>query len=895
MGKKPVNLEKQRAAMEAQGDKGWAAFQKGDYKTAVDYYDKAVDLAKEVSDHGALAVFSSYQGISLAGLGEKERAVAAFQTAIETARQFGLSKVEAHASLLLAEQYRDDGHADDAIAYFLRALDAAYSCEDRNGMEIAFGNLGRLYLEKGWAEQSIEWFRHALEVREDTPNKAAWLGSLGLAYTELGLYDDANDYFTRAFNEAGLNEDRKTQAICRGSQGNAMFEAKRYEEAATCYEEALTLSEKAEDQRRVGIWLGNIGNAWLKRGDLNKAVEHCQRAVELAKTQEDLQSQAAHMDSLGDCYFAQGNLNLALERYQEALSLSREIEDRQGQRIYLSNLGKTYQQMGQLQPAFDFFSSAIELFDEQRSAIKADDLKTSFQNRGQDMYRDMVKVCLSMGKRVEALEYVGRAKSRALLDLLSNSPIDVSQLDDSGDESLQKLIHHESELRNQIAHFERLFWQGSSGGGGESGTRGAAIPAEDSQRIYAEWRDVVNQLRRRHPNYASLICASTLSFAEISQLWNETRTAGSAYLLSRDTAIVEFYWTDQYLLSASLWHGAAQPSLNLITDAEKLTVLEEDLANFLEMSATEGWEVPVSLCKRLYTGLFGNVLAELPEHVNHLLLVPHGSLFHLPFSALHDGTGYVCQKFATSYLPTTSLIPVLAKEKAEAQTTEAQGAHSDDSTAPYLVSAISDYSITRKEGVIFSSRLRSAAGLDDLTYTLEEAQTIFDLGKSTSTRSKMLTNQEVKESLPELFSKYPVVHFAGHAVFNPDEPLASGLVLADGSILTAAAILQGNVLRTHCGKLLVLSACQTGVNKVTAGGEILGLARALMYAGMPNLVLSLWEVADRSTATLMKDFHAAWQGGKISIYEALRQAQIQALENGHPIHAWAPFVHMGID
>ncbi len=909
MGKKPVNLEKQRAAMEAQGDKGWHEFQKGDYKAAIGYYERAVELAREVSDHGALAVFSSYQGISLAGIGEKEKAVTAFQTAIETAREFGLSKVEAHASLLLAEQFRDDGLADEAIAYFLRALDAAYTCEDRNGMEIAFGNLGRLYLEKGWAEQSIEWFRHAIEVRDDTPNKAAWLGSLGLAYTELGLYDDANDYFTRAFNEAGLTEDRKTQAICRGSQGNAMFEAKRYEEAATCYEEALTLSQKADDQRRVGIWLGNIGNAWLKRGDLTKAVEHCQRAVDLAKKLADPQSQAAHMDSLGDCYFAQGNLNLALERYQEALGISREIEDRQGQRIYLSNLGKTYQQMGQLQPAFDFFSSAIELFDEQRSAIKADDLKTSFQNRGQDMYRDMVKVCLAMGKRVEALEYVGRAKSRALLDLLSNSPIDVSQLDKSGDESLQKLIQHESELRNQIAHFERLFWQGSSAG--DSGTRGAAIPAEDSQRIYAEWRDVVNQLRRRHPNYASLVCASTLTFSEISDLWNQKRTAGgepitggkaksksadagsaNSYLLSRDTAIVEFYWTDQYLLSASLWHGAKQPALNLITDAEKLTVLEEDLANFLEMSATEGWEVPVSLCKRLYAGLFGSVLSEMPESVKHLLLVPHGSLFHLPFSALHDGTGYVCQKYATSYLPTTSLIPVLAKEKEEAQPAANQ---SKDDSAPYLVSAISDYSITRREGVVFSSRLRSAAGLDDLSYTLEEAQTIFDLGKLTSTRSKMLTNQEVKESLPELFSKYPVVHFAGHAVFNPDEPLASGLVLADGSILTAAAILQGNLLRTHCGKLLVLSACQTGVNKVTAGGEILGLARALMYAGMPNLVLSLWEVADRSTATLMKDFHAAWQGGKISIYEALRQAQINALQNGHPIHAWAPFIHMGID
>jgi CHAT domain-containing protein len=117
--------------------------------------------------------------------------------------------------------------------------------------------------------------------------------------------------------------------------------------------------------------------------------------------------------------------------------------------------------------------------------------------------------------------------------------------------------------------------------------------------------------------------------------------------------------------------------------------------------------------------------------------------------------------------------------------------------------------------------------------------------------------------------------------------------------LTAAAILQGNALRTDCGKLLVLSACQTGVNKVTEGGEILGLARALMYAGMPNLVLSLWEVADRSTAELMQEFHKylvpAKDGSQLQIADALRQAQRDAARNGQPIHAWAPFVHLGID
>jgi CHAT domain-containing protein len=221
-----------------------------------------------------------------------------------------------------------------------------------------------------------------------------------------------------------------------------------------------------------------------------------------------------------------------------------------------------------------------------------------------------------------------------------------------------------------------------------------------------------------------------------------------------------------------------------------------------------------------------------------------------------------------------------------------------DQDRNYLISAISDYSATRENGLVFSSRLRSAAGLEDLSYTMEEAETIFALSAKTSASTKLVKNDEVKTSLPSLFKQFPIVHFAGHAVFNPDEPLASGLVLGDGSILTAASILQGNALKTNCGRLLVLSACQTGVNMVTAGGEILGLARALMYAGMPNLVLSLWEVADRSTAQLMLDFHEALmdpEAVELDVAISLQKAQVKAISEGLPLHAWAPFIHMGID
>ncbi|MBS1997687.1 MAG: CHAT domain-containing protein, partial [Cyanobacteria bacterium SZAS LIN-2] len=748
-------------------------------------------------------------------------------------------------------------------------------------------------------ELASDWFTTALSIAQATSSKniSFWLGSLGLAMSELGQYDKSVDWYRRAFLEAELSNDALTMSICKGSEGNVRFEQKQYDVAVQLYKEAKELAGPV-DRRREGIWLGNMGVALSRLGKVDQAMEYIQEAIELAKTLNDEHSLAAHLDSMGDCLKAQGEPARASTVYEEALEIARRISDHLGERIYLSNLGKLKAEAGELTPAYEYFASACNLFDEQRSWIKSDDLKTSFANKGQELYQDVIATCLKMGKRVEALEYVGRAKSRALLDLLSNSPIDVTDLgkemaEGAGSEAeplgLKQLVNREATLRGQIAQLERLYWQGDgpSSQPGPGSTRGAVVPTEDSARLYGEWRDVLNQLRRRHPNYASLISASTLTFGQMRDLWYER-------VLQDDTCLVEFYFPKEYLLVSAVTSASEAPLTHVILEDETLESLREDLATFLEMSSTEGWEVPVSLCKRLYNKLLGPLVSQLPPFVKRLVLVPHGALYHLPFSALHDGSGYLCEKYSVSYVPTVSLIPILSKQRSEKSQPETlPGAGS------YLVSAISDYSATRANGLVFSSRLRSAAGLEDLGYTMEEAQSIATLGKGTAGSATLITNEQVKEQLPKMFGDYEVVHFAGHAVFNADEPLASGLVLADGSILSAASILEGSALRTRRGRLLVLSACQTGVNVVTDGGEILGLARALMYAGMPNLVLSLWEVADRSTADLMQDFHtflkSGWEAGAMTISEALRQAQLKAIAAKQPIHAWAPFIHFGVE
>ncbi len=867
-----------REQMNKASDDGWQALADENFDLAREKYGEAIVAAEALGDKIAVAVFKSYLASALKEIGDSDRARELLEDSLAIAEAESDLRVIGHVCYLIAELDEAAGDESSAISSLWKALDSALEVNDAATAEVSLAKLGEIYRNRGWLEQAAECFRQAYELLPDGENSLAWLGNLAQTLAEMGDVRGALPRFEQALKLAIKRDDLKAQSRCLASEGLALLEDGDSDGALKCLEEALALSRKSADRRAESCWLGNLGNVYLKLGRTAEAHELCTQALELARLEGDKRSCAAHLDSIGDCLSQNGDFENALEHYKDALSEALAICDRLGERVYRANQGKALMALGRTGEALEQLSAAATLFEEQRARIQSDIKKTSFVAAGQHIYRDAISLCIKAGKRIEALEFVGRAKSRAMLDLLANSPIDIADLQTVDDQSIVRLIERELELRSQIAALERMF--GQTDASNDQGHRSAVATQEDVPKLYREWHDVVDQLRRRHPSYASMVSVDTLNFAGLSQLWKTEEP-----LLSKSDAIIEFFWAEDYFLTAAVWNDVEQPQTSILP-AEELVELESDLYDFLEMSATEGWDVPVSLCKRLYDKLVAQVISKLPADIEHIILVPHGMLHKLPFAALNDGESYLIQKYALSVLPSASLIGLLGGRRAAVINAEDER---------YLVSAISDYSATRNEGVQFSARLRSSAGLEDLGYTLEEGKTVYSLASSMGTQAKFLTNEEVKDGLLEQFRDYSVIHFAGHAVFNPEEPLASGLVLADGSVLTAARILQDSSFRTEKGKLLVLSACQTGVNVITSGGEIVGLARALFYAGMPNLISSLWEVADRSTAQLMQDFHQIWQAGKNSIAGALREAQLKAINESQPIHAWAPFIHLGID
>jgi CHAT domain-containing protein len=155
-----------------------------------------------------------------------------------------------------------------------------------------------------------------------------------------------------------------------------------------------------------------------------------------------------------------------------------------------------------------------------------------------------------------------------------------------------------------------------------------------------------------------------------------------------------------------------------------------------------------------------------------------------------------------------------------------------------------------------------------------------------------------KESFLAAARSAPWVHFAGHAVIDPRNTLLSKLVLATpakggSGALTAREIYSLDLRRTQ---LVVLSACDTGLEYVPGSEGATSLARAFLAAGVPTVVASLWDIADRPTAALFAAFHRNLLAGDRPA-EALRKAQLALLHGGREADrspdAWGAFEVIG--
>jgi CHAT domain-containing protein len=146
-------------------------------------------------------------------------------------------------------------------------------------------------------------------------------------------------------------------------------------------------------------------------------------------------------------------------------------------------------------------------------------------------------------------------------------------------------------------------------------------------------------------------------------------------------------------------------------------------------------------------------------------------------------------------------------------------------------------------------------------------------------------------------NKYSYLHLATHGVVDETEPELSRIYLQTSSNQEDGNLFAGEIYNLKLNaNLVTLSACQTGLGKISKGEGVIGLSRALIYAGAQHLIVSFWSVADESTALLMKNFYTEMLNSSTNDFqESLRVAKLKMISNDKystPFY-WAPFILIG--
>jgi CHAT domain-containing protein len=746
------------------------------------------------------------------------------------------------------------GEGSRALAYYERAAtelerqgDDLQAALAGHAVSMVAFRLGRYQLAIQSAAHALELFKRARVLRpSDQMNWASTFSNLGAAYRVVGDFPKARQAleeglaFTArlSWKQAGAAEGVMLTelAMVALAQGDYRTALARASQAAQFFDSAeLRLRPEAKQRRRTNIrrWAANsyvqVGRAELMLGNLDKAAAAFARGLSYAKLSG---LPEIEMQVLS----AQAWLALQRQEWSKALTLYRECITLANQTQRVSALPHLYHGqaralagLGQTDDALASSREAVRRIEEQRADLGDPGLRSGFFEDKQGMYQLAVHLALQAQHPEEAFSFAERARSRAFLDLLG------SQTTLSKGRT-RALVDEEVRLRTRLA--EAKAHAQDSGELADSEPAQALIEALDQ-----DYRAFLDRVRKESLEQASLMAVEPVTLSEIQAL------------LPAGTTLLEYVVADRGLI---IWAVDRQRFKVVRLPGDRQSLVAQVRQFRTAITGLADLKDVQTQAEALHRRLLGAVRADI--HGSRLLIVPHGVLHYLPFAALRSPQGHwLIEDFAMSTLPSASVLRYLAAKGTGAPPQALVVGNPDLGAALALPWA-------EREARMVGERERDA--------------TVLVRGDATEAQAK------------KLLLSAGLVHLATHGELNESDPLGSALLMVPGGGEDGRLEVREVFGLDLRARLVVLSACETGLGKLSNGDELVGLQRAFLYAGTPAVVTTLWKVDDRATYELVRAFYAKLDGA--DPVEALRHAQRETQRAfPHPFH-WAAFSLAGV-
>ncbi|MCP4552270.1 MAG: CHAT domain-containing protein, partial [Bacteroidetes bacterium] len=408
----------------------------------------------------------------------------------------------------------------------------------------------------------------------------------------------------------------------------------------------------------------------------------------------------------------------------------------------------------------------------------------------------------------------------------------------------------------------------------------------DSSRIVL-WERRLFDLTNR---YDSLIVFFGDAYPAYFELKYNANVSSINYIkdqLNENQAVLEYILLDSavytYLITSEVSKFVKTPidsnffiNLKIVQNAANIDFLSHSLEDF---------KVYVSASNELFKVLFSNLLSEISG--KKLIIIPDGKLGYLAYEALvmelpdfsginYRNLSYLVKTHPISYSYSSTLLFKNMEAKSSGNSVLAFAPSYQSSTTNNL------------------AQRNPTARLNPLKNAQEEVANVSEIFNSTVFTNDMASEGNFKTNS----SNHDILHFAMHTILDDKDPMYSKLVFTQGLDSIEDGFLNTYEIYnlTLNAQLAVLSACNTGGGKIINGEGIMSLARGFFYSGVPSIIMTLWEVDDKSGADIMTGFYRKLKDG-LSKDVALQEAKLDYLATASQLRAhpyfWAAYVNIG--
>ncbi|GAB4151090.1 MAG: hypothetical protein Fur0046_30370 [Cyanobacteria bacterium J069] len=306
-------------------------------------------------------------GNSYSNLGNVERAIDYYQQALQFARETGDRQGEGRVLGDLGNAYDNLGEYEQAIDFHQQYLTIAREIGDRRSEGNALGDLGNAYSHLGQHERAIDFYQQSLSIAREISNRhgeGVALGNLGVAHRNLGQYERASNFHQQYLSIAREIGDRRGEGIALCHLGIAHHILGQYEQAIDLYQQYLSIAREIGDRQGEGSALGCLGIAHKSLGQYERAIDLYQQYLSIAREIGDRQGEGNALGNLGNAYDSLGQYERAIDFHQQSLSIAQEIGDRRGEGAALVNMGETQLKLEQYAESLTNNQAALEIFRE---------------------------------------------------------------------------------------------------------------------------------------------------------------------------------------------------------------------------------------------------------------------------------------------------------------------------------------------------------------------------------------------------------------------------------------------------------------------------------------------------------------------------------------------------